>query len=126
MRERERELVRKYGSVYAVDEEKARRKFEHLAQYESHRASVTDHGPKAEHLATRNKIWDDSTEKCEKEIAWCKARIVELETKKGTMEVAKDSFNERFGPAAVSWEKNKVDAKKWKAFLELETDVLDL
>ena len=124
--ERNRELERKYGSLYAADEEKARRKFQYLTQYEAHQAGVRDRGPKAEYLITRNRGWDDSTEQCEKEIAWCKARIVELETKKGTMDVAKSSLNEQLGPDAILWKKDKKDAKTWTGYLDLDTNALGL
>ncbi|KAK5118611.1 hypothetical protein LTR85_008076 [Meristemomyces frigidus] len=124
--DKERALEKKYGSLYAADEEKERRKFRFHAQYARFLEDSKMHQMKAEHLATRNKIWADGKERNAAEIEKCKARIEELEVQSETMQAAEEQMNEEFAEDVEAWEDDQATVKKYEAYFSLESDELDL
>ena len=103
-----------------------RDRFTYHAEYKNFTTAAEMHKMKAEHLATRNKIWADSREKNDAEIAKCKARIEELEGQNRQMAVAEEALNEQLGEDAEAWEGDKVKLAKFTAYFELETDELEM
>ncbi|KAK4550555.1 hypothetical protein LTR36_000134 [Oleoguttula mirabilis] len=123
---KERALEKKYGSLYAADEEKERRKFRYRNQFAQFQEDAKLHQMRAKHLGTRNEIWADSREKNDAEIEKCKARIAELEKLNETMEAAEEEMNEDFGADMVGWAEDKEILEKYEAYFSLDSDELDI
>lgn len=124
--DKERTLEQKYGSLYSADEEKERRKFRYHNKYACFKHESEMHRMRAEHLDTRNNIWNDSTEKNEAEIEKCKARIEEFEALNATMAAAAERMNEEFEADVEAWKEDQVAMVKYEAYFSLESDELDL
>ncbi|KAK5136474.1 hypothetical protein LTR08_003119 [Meristemomyces frigidus] len=119
-------LLEKYGSLYAVDEEQARRKFQRRRQFEKFELEAKEHQMRAEYLGTMSRIWKESRAKNDAEIEKCKARIEELEGQNEARQVAEANFNEQFGADVVGQVEDQEKRKKWEAYFALETDELNL
>lgn len=119
-------MAKKYGSLFAADEEKARRKFAYLREHAQFVEDAKMHQLRAEHMETRNKIWADALSKNEAEIERCGARIKELEGEHAQMMDAGNKMNEDFEGDVEAWKEDQVAMAKYDAYFNLESDELDL
>ncbi|KAK5730442.1 hypothetical protein LTR15_000379 [Elasticomyces elasticus] len=119
-------LVAKYGSLYAADEEKARRRFFRRKDYGTFNRSADGHELAAQHLADRNKIWEENREKEETKLLALKAEMDEVHENLHRDDSAQEALNRQLGPDADAWEADKETMAKYKAYFELESDELEV
>ncbi|KAK4889848.1 hypothetical protein LTR27_011361 [Elasticomyces elasticus] len=119
-------LVAKYGSLYAADEEKARRRFFRRKDYGTFKRSADGHELAAQHLADRNKIWEENREKEETKLLALKAEMDEVHENLHRDDSAQEALNRQLGPDAEAWEADKETMAKYKAYFELESDELEV
>ncbi|TKA77065.1 hypothetical protein B0A55_04410 [Friedmanniomyces simplex] len=119
-------LVAKYGNLYAADEEKSRRKFEHQREYAAFLAAAKEHEARAKYVAQRNKIWEATRKEHETELLEKAARVERLQ---GLLEenlAAQEELNEEFAGDVEAHEEDKEVGERYRAYFELESDELDV
>ena len=108
----------------APDVEKARRQAKHRNHYQAFLASAEKRRLQRRELETRNKVWQESRNKAQ-------ARIQEIDRERlstlqnlNVIQAAKDSYNAR-NAVQVSGEQDQETKRRWEAYFNLETDVLE-
>ncbi|KAK5688169.1 hypothetical protein LTS10_000147 [Elasticomyces elasticus] len=108
------------------DEEKARRRFFRRKDYGTFKRSADGRELAAQHLADRNKIWEENREKEETKLLALKAEMDEVHENLHRDDSAQEALNMSLGPDAEAWEADKETMAKYKAYFELESDELEV
>lgn len=109
----------------AADKEKALRQITNHQRYNNFLEEADMRRMKRQDLAARNKIWEESRDQ-----AWARINVIDQEKKKlleqiNAMHAAKQAYNAG-NAVAVSEESDVETKRKWEAFFNLETNVLDV
>ena len=109
----------------ASDVEKARRKAKYRDRYQAFLASAEQRRLQRKDLETRNKVWQESRNKAQARIEAIDQERQAILQQVNAMEVATDIYNAR-NAVQVSGERDQETRRKWEAYFNLETDVLEL